>query len=397
MQKITSDIFWVGASDRRIALFENLFPLTNGVSYNSYLILDEKTALLDTVDVGVTRPYIENVAGVLDGRDLDYLILHHMEPDHCANIEAITELYPNAKLVGNNKTFEFLEQFYGDHLKDRYVEVTEGSELDLGKHKLTFVCTPMVHWPEVLMSYESTEKIFFTADAFGTFGALSGNLFDDEMDFKGIYLDEARRYYSNIVGKFGRPVQSALKKAKDLSIDMIAPLHGPILRENIDLMLEKYELWSNYQPEVKGVVLAYGSMYGNTAYAVDLLANMLSERGVKDIRVYDVSKTDVSYMISDIFKYSNIVLASATYNAGLYPKMKALVDDMAALNLQNRNYSIIGNGTWMTAASKIMTETMESMRNMTQIGDTLELKSRIIPEQMKDLEKLADDIVASLK
>lgn len=397
MQKITSDIIWVGASDRRIELFENLFPLENGVSYNSYLILDEKTALLDTVDVGVTRSYLDNVSKALNGRELDYLVLHHMEPDHCANIVAITELYPNAKLVGNTKTFQFLEQFYGDHLKDRYMEVVEGSELALGKHKLTFICTPMVHWPEVLMSYESTSKILFSADAFGTFGALSGNLFDDEMDFKSIYLEEARRYYANIVGKYGRPVQSALKKAAKLEIDIIAPLHGPLLRENIGFMLEKYNLWSTYEPETKGVVLAYGSLYGNTAETVDRLANLLSERGVKDIRVYDASKTDVSYIISDIFKYSNIVLASVTYNAGLYPSMKNLVNDMAALDLNNRNYSIIGNGTWMTAAAKIMKETMDGMKCMTQVGETLELKSRLQPDQLPELEKLADDIVASLK
>lgn len=396
-QHITDDILWVGASDRRIALFENIFPLTNGVSYNSYLILDEKTALLDTVDVGVTRPFIDNVETALEGRELDYLVLHHMEPDHCANIEAIAQLYPNVKLVGNAKTFQFLEQFYGDHLRDRYVEVKNGEELSLGAHTLRFIFAPMVHWPEVMFSYETSQQILFSADAFGTFGALSGNLFDDEMDFVGAFMDEARRYYANIVGKFGAPVQSVLKKAADLPIQMIAPLHGPILRENIELMLDKYQRWSTYTPEKEGVVIAYASMYGNTAGAADQLANLLSQKGVKDIRMFDVSKTHMSYLIAEVFKYSNLVVASPTYNLGLFQPMEAFLTDLAALNVQKRRYSIIGNGSWAPAAGKKMQEILGGMKDMTLVGEPMELTSRLVPEQMDALDTLAQAIADSLQ
>lgn len=396
-QNITKDIVWVGASDRRIALFENIFPLENGVSYNSYVIFDKKTALLDTADAGVCQQYIENVMATLDGRNLDYLVLHHMEPDHCASIEAIAALYPDAKLVGNKKTFQLLEQFYTTGLKDRYYEVKEGDILDLGNHKLEFIFAPMVHWPEVMFSYEQTEDILFSADAFGTFGALSGNIFDDEQDFWGVYGDEFRRYYTNIVGKYGPSVQMAFKKVADKPVKMIAPLHGPVIRQNIDEAIEKYNSWSTYTPEKQGVVLVYGSMYGNTASAVDLLSVMLSQRGVEDLRVIDVSKTHASYIISDVFKYSNMVLACPTYNLNIYYPMDNFIRELAALNMQNRNYSIIGNGSWAPMAAKKMGELVPTMKNMTMIGEPMEITSALTEAQIPELEKLADEIAASLK
>ena len=396
VREISPQIYWVGGNDRRLEQFENLFPLTNGVSYNSYLILDEKTALIDTVDDAVTDQYLENITHLMGDRELDYLIINHMEPDHCGNIENIVQRYPNVKVVGNNKSFQLFNQFYNMDITANQMLVGENDEINLGTHNLKFICAPMVHWPEVMMNYETTKGILFAADAFGTFGALTGNVFDDEVDYKNLYLDEARRYYANIVGKFGAQVQSVFKKIGSYDINMICSLHGPIFRTDIQLILDLYDKWSKYEPEKEGVVIFYGSMYGNTANTADALANKLGQRGVKDIRVYDVSKTHASYIISDVWKYSHLVAAAPTYNMGLYYPMDNLLHEMAALGVKNRKVSIIGNHSWASAANRIMTERFSAMKNMEIIGESFDIKSRLKDEDESKLDALADAIAASV-
>lgn len=396
-QKVTDDIIWVGGSDRRLALFENLFPLPDGVNYNAYLIQDSKTALMDTADAAITRQFLENVEHALDGRELDYLIVNHMEPDHCAVIGEIVRRWPQAKLVGNAKTFQLIGQFFDFPLDDKCIQVKEGDTLDLGHHLLTFMMAPMVHWPEVMMTYDATDKILFCADAFGTFGAFHGSVFADEVDFQNRYADEARRYYANIVGKYGSQVQSVLKKAAKLDIAMLCPLHGPIWRQDIAWFLKKYDLWSRYEPEEQGVMIAYGSMYGNTSNMAEVLANLLAQKGVHALRVYDISKTDTSYLIADAFRYSNLVLAAPTYNNGIYLPMETLLHDMAALNLQNRRYSLLGNGSWAPISANKMNEHLSAMKGMQQVGEPLQIRSSLKPEQLPQLEALAQAIVDSLQ
>ena len=395
-RKITDSIIWIGANDRRIALFENMFPVDRGVSYNSYVILDEKTAVLDTADSEVTQQFLENVKRTLNGRDLDYIVVNHMEPDHCANIETLMRLYPGAKVVGNAKTFQMIGQFYDMDLADRTVTVKEGDVLDLGAHKLQFVFAPMVHWPEVMMAYEQTEKILFSADAFGSFGAVDA-LFNDEQDCPFADLAELRRYFSNIVGKYGPQVQAVLKKAAGLYIAMICPLHGQIWKKDIPQLLEKHDKWSRYEAEEKAVAIFYGSMYGNTAEAAEILASMLAEAGVKNVAVYDVSRTHVSFLISEIFRCSNLVLAAPTYNNGLYSPMANLLEDMKALNLQNRKVSIIENGSWAPQAGKIMREKVSALKGMEILETCVTLKSSLKKEQMETLQKMCGEIVESLK
>ena len=313
--KVLPNIYWVGGNDRRIERFENMFPLTNGVAYNSYMIMDEKTALLDTVDSAITAEYLENICQTLKGRELEYLVINHMEPDHCANIEEILRRYPGVSVIGNAKTLKFFNQYYSMDMSDNFQEIKEGQELSLGAHTLRFYMAPMVHWPEVMVTYEVSQGILFSADAFGAFGAMAGNIFADELDYDSHYLDEARRYYTNIVGRFGNQVQALFKKLDGIDINMICSLHGHIWRgDMIAYILEKYDKWSKYIPEKKGVVLAFASMYGNTENTVNALATKLAERGVKDMRMYDVSKTHPSYIISDIFKYSNVVFAAPYLN-----------------------------------------------------------------------------------
>lgn len=397
VQEVSPQIFWVGGSDRRLERFENMFPLPNGISYNSYLILDKKTALLDTADSSISSLYLENVEHVLNGRTLDYLVINHMEPDHCANIQDIVFRYPNVKIVGNSKTFQFIEQLFNFDKKNDYYEVKEQDEICLGEHTLKFYFAPMVHWPEVMFTYETKKKILFSADAFGTFGALNGNIFSDEIDFEPVYLSEARRYYTNIVGKYGPQVQNILKKLSDTDINMICSLHGPIWRKNLNYILDKYNKWSNYEPEKQGVILVYASMYGHTENAVSIIANKLSERGVKDMRIYDVSKTHPSYIIADAWKYSNIVFGSPTYNMGLYYGMEFLIREMARLNFQKRKVSLIGNGTWANRAVKIMEELLEGMKNMEIVGMPLEIKSSMKKEQEGEFDKLAESVCNSMK
>lgn len=395
IRNIVDDIIYVGASDKRLGLFENLFPIPSGVSYNSYLINDEHTCLMDTCDASVGKQFVENVRSALNGRGLDYLVVNHMEPDHAALISDIVRLYPDVKLVLNQMTLKFLNQAIVE--KFSYIIVKEKDSLDLGKHKLTFIMAPMVHWPEVMMSYDSYSKVLFSADAFGTFGALDGNIFADELKLDDSFYSEARRYYTNIVGKYGSNVLNALNKAKTLEIEYICALHGPIWHNNFNELLNLYVLWASYKEEEKGVMICYASMYGNTANAAYYLANELAKNGVKGIKVYDVSQTDVSYLISDTFKYSNIVLMAPNYNANIYPKMEAYLMDMVHLNVSNKHFSIIENGTWAPVISKKITDYVMELNNTKLIGEPIKIKTSGNAEIKTQLNELAVTITKDLK
>ena len=396
VRKVTEDIVWVGASDRRLALFENIFPIPRGVSYNSYVLLDEKTVLLDTVDASVAGQFFENLEHVLGNRPLDYMIVNHMEPDHCAIVEEVVRRFPEVKVVGNAKTFNMMKQFFGTDFAERAVTVKEGDTLATGAHTLHFVMAPMVHWPEVMVTYDEKDKVLFAADGFGTFGALNGNIFADEVDFDRDWLDDARRYYTNIVGKYGASVQALLKKASGLDIAVICPLHGPIWRENLGYILEKYQKWSTYEAEDQAVVILYATMYGNTASAADALAGRLAAKGVKKIAVYDVSNTHVSELISEIFRASHVVFAAPTYNGGIYPVMENLLADMKALAVQNKTVALMENGTWAPTTAKQMREKLAELKNVTILDAQITIKSAMAPEQEGQLEALADAIVASM-
>ena len=391
-RKVTDDLIYVGGSDRRLSRFENLFPIPKGVSYNSYVLLDEKTVLFDTADESISRQYIENVVHALNGRPLDYMVVQHMEPDHCAMIDDMLRRYPEAKMVCSAKAVGMFAQFYGTDVAARALVVKEGDKLSTGEHTLHFVMAPMVHWPEVMVTYDEKNKILFSADAFGTFGALAGNIFNDEITFDTTWMNDARRYYTNIVGKYGVQVQALLKKAASLDIEMICPLHGPIWRKDLGLLLEKYQKWSTYEPEDKTVMIAYATMYGNTENAANVLAGMLADKGVKNIAMYDVSETDVSELVAESFRCSHLVLAAPTYNSGIQPKMEAYLSDIKALNLQNRTVAVIDNGTWAATAGKQMIGTLEGMKNMTILENTISIKSALAENQLGALEALADEL-----
>ena len=391
-RKVTDDLIYVGGSDRRLSRFENLFPIPKGVSYNSYVLLDEKTVLFDTADESISRHYIENVVHALNGRPLDYMVVQHMEPDHCAMIDDMLRRYPEAKMVCSAKAVGMFAQFYGTDVAARALVVKEGDKLSTGEHTLHFVMAPMVHWPEVMVTYDEKDKILFSADAFGTFGALAGNIFNDEITFDTVWMNDARRYYTNIVGKYGVQVQALLKKAASLDIEMICPLHGPIWRKDLGLLLEKYQKWSTYEPEDKTVMIAYATMYGNTENAANVLAGMLADKGVKNIAMYDVSETDVSELVAESFRCSHLVLAAPTYNSRIQPKMEAYLSDIKALNLQNRTVAVIDNGTWAATAGKQMIGTLEGMKNMTILENTISIKSALAENQLGALEALADEL-----
>ena len=391
-RKVTDDLIYVGGSDRRLSRFENLFPIPKGVSYNSYVLLDEKTVLFDTADESISRQYIENVVHALNGRPLDYMVVQHMEPDHCAMIDDMLRRYPEAKMVCSAKAVGMFAQFYGTDVAARALVVKEGDKLSTGEHTLHFVMAPMVHWPEVMVTYDEKDKILFSADAFGTFGAMNGNIFADEVNFETEWLPDARRYYTNIVGKYGVQVQALLKKAASLDIEMICPLHGPIWRKDLGLLLEKYQKWSTYEPEDKTVMIAYATMYGNTENAANVLAGMLADKGVKNIAMYDVSETDVSELVAESFRCSHLVLAAPTYNSRIQPKMEAYLSDIKALNLQNRTVAVIDNGTWAATAGKQMIGTLEGMKNMTILENTISIKSALAENQLGALEALADEL-----
>ena len=396
VKKIKDDLFWVGGTDRRLALFENAYPIPRGVSYNAYVLKDEKTVLFDTVDWAVSSQLFENLEAVLGGRALDYVIVNHMEPDHCATLEDVVRRYPEVKVVCNAKTVDIIKQFFDFDIDSRAVIVKENDTFCTGKHTYTFVMAPMVHWPEVMVTYDTTDKILFSADAFGTFGAMSGNLFADEVNFERDWLDDARRYYTNIVGKYGASVQTLLKKAAGLDIQMICPLHGPVWRENIGWYVDKYLTWSSYAPEEKAVMIAYGSIYGNTENAANILACRLADRGIRNIAVYDVSSTHPSVMVAEAFRCSHLVFASATYNGGIFTSMERVLSDLKAHALQNRTVAVIENGSWGMVAARQMKDMIAGMKNMEILEPTVSIKSSLKAGQEADIEALADAIAASL-
>ncbi|MFR8004052.1 MAG: FprA family A-type flavoprotein [Hydrogeniiclostridium sp.] len=395
-RNVTESIIWVGGCDRRLALFENLFPISRGVAYNSYVILDEKTALIDTVDSSISRQFLENIHHALNGRSLDYLVINHMEPDHCANIEELMLRFPNLHIVGNEKTLTLIRQFYDMDVEGRILTVKENDILSLGRHTLRFYFTPMVHWPEVMMSYEENEKILFSADGFGSFGALNGALFSDEVDFDRDWLRDARRYYGNIVGKYGPQVQAALRKLSGVDIRMLCPLHGPVWRHDLDYILGKYDRWSRYEPEEKTVALFYGSMYGDTENAVNILAAGLAEHGIRNIAVYDMSSTHVSELIAEVLRCSHLVLASPTYNNGIYPAMLNFLHDMKALNLQNRTVALIENGSWAPSSAKQIQALFEDMKKIRILEPVVSIRSSVKQDAMRSLSELKEKILDSL-
>ena len=396
VQPITSDLWYLGASDRRLDLFENVFPIPRGTSYNAYLVLDEKTVLLDTVDKAAGEQFQENLEHCLQGRPLDYVVVNHMEPDHCATLCEVLRRWPEAVVVGNAKSLAMIEQFFCVDVTGRSLTVKEGDTLNTGRHTFHFLMAAMVHWPEVMVTYDETDKILFSADAFGTFGALNGNIFADQMHFERDWLPDARRYYTNIVGKYGVQVQTLLKKAAGVEIEMICPLHGPIWRKDIAWFLDKYQKWSTYTPEERAVAIFCGSVYGHTENAACILANRLAEKGVGDIALYDVSHTDVSQLVGEAFRCSHLVFASSTYNNGIFTPMENLLMDLKAHNLQNRTVALVENGSWGPQAGKLMGELLSSMKNMRMLEGTVTMKSSVKEAQREALESLADALAAEI-
>ena len=397
VKNIKNDLYWVGGTDRRLALFENVYPIPRGVSYNAYVVMDEKTVLLDTVDKSVSGQFFENVEHVLDGRKLDYMIVNHMEPDHASMVEEIIRRYPEVKVVCNAKTAAMIRQYFSFDIDSRAEVVNEGDTFSTGRHTFTFVNAPMVHWPEVMVTYDVTDKTLFSADAFGTFGAMNGNLYADEVDFERDWLDDARRYYTNIVGKYGAQAQALLKKASGIEIETVCPLHGPVWRENIGWFIDKYLKWSSYTPEEQSVMIAYGSVYGHTENLANVLASRLADLGVKDIAVYDVSATHPSYILSEAFRRSHLVFASVTYNGGIFTNMEHLLLELKAHNLQNRTVAVMENGSWAAQSGKQMKEIFSGMKNMNILEQGVTIKSSLKEEQMADVEALAQAIVNSME
>ena len=396
VKKMTEDLYWVGGNDRRLALFENVYPIPRGVSYNAYVVLDEKTVLLDTVDNSVSPIFFENLAHVLNGRKLDYLIVNHMEPDHAATIEAVVLRYPEVTLVCNKKTAQMMKNFFSFDVDSRVHLVAEMDTLCTGKHTFAFVMAPMVHWPEVMVTYDVTTKTLFAADAFGTFGALGGNLYADEVNFQTEWLDDARRYYTNIVGKYGTQVQALLKKAATIEIETICPLHGPVWRKDIGWFIDKYVHWATYTPEEDAVVIAYASVYGNTETAANILAGKLADLGVRNVKVYDVSATHASEIVSECFRASHLVFLSTTYNAGMFVNMENLIHDIVNHNLQNRTIALVENGSWAPTAGGLMRAEFSKLKNCTILDETVTIKSSLKEAQLESMDALAEAIVDSM-
>ena len=397
VKRMTDDLYWVGANDRRLALFENVYPIPDGVSYNAYLLLDEKTVLLDTVDRAVSGLFLENVEHVLNGRTLDYVIVNHMEPDHCATLQELVLRYPEVKIVCNAKTQTMIRNFFTFDIDSRAVLVKEMDTLCTGRHTFAFVMAPMVHWPEAMVSYDVTTRTLYSADAFGTFGALSGNLYADEVNFRTEYLAEARRYYTNIVGKYGTQVQALLKKAASIEIEMICPLHGFVWRKDIGWFIDKYQHWASYEPEEQAVVIAYASVYGNTENAANILAGMLADRGVRNVKLYDVSATHPSYIVSECFRASHLVFLSTTYNAGMFVNMENLVHDIVHHNLQNRTIALVENGSWAATAGGLMRAEFAKLKNCTILDETVSIRSSLKENQLAQLQALTDAVYDSME
>lgn len=395
VREVTEDLYWVGGNDRKITRFENIHPVPEGVSYNSYLLLDEKTVLLDTVDWSICKEFIENIEYVLKDRPLDYMVINHMEPDHAGCIGEIAVRYPEVKIIGNKKTFDFMKQF-GFEVNENAIEVKDGDTISFGQHEFVFISAPMVHWPETMASFDKTNGVLFSADAFGTFRSLDGKLFNDEMDFERDFLEPARRYYTNIVGKYGPQVQALLKKAEDLDIKYICPLHGPVWRNNLDYFIDKYNKWSSYEPEEKGVLLVYGSLYGNTETAAENLATRLVEKGMTNIAMYDASKIHVSYLVAEAFRFSHLVLACATYNLSIFTPVEHFLMDIKGQNLQKRTVGIIENGTWAPRAGKLIEEILSEMKDMDIIENDILIKSSMNEKDIDKMNLLADKIIESM-
>ena len=381
---ITDSILYVGVDDKTIDLFESQYVVPNGISYNSYVILDEKVALMDTVDNRATEEWLANLDNALRGRSVDYLVVSHMEPDHAGNIKNLIDRYPEMKIVGNAKTFAMIPQFFDVDIAERSVAVKEGDTLSLGKHTLQFFMAPMVHWPEVMVAYEQSEKILFSADGFGKFGAL---------DTDEAWTCEARRYYFNIVGKYGAQVQALLKKASTLDIRMICPLHGPILKEDLGYYIGKYDIWSKYEPEDEGVFIAFASIHGNTAKAAKKLAEMLEEKGAKRVAIADLARDDIAEAVEDAFRHDKLVLASSTYDGGLFPCMEDFLSHLKAKNFQKRTVALMENGTWAPMAAKKMREYLEGMREITICEPVVTIKSAMKEETLKVMKELAEKLV----
>ena len=397
LKRINNDYVYLGQDDDRLALFENVYPIPRGVSYNSYLLLDEKNVLLDTVDWSQGEAFLNDLRSGLNGQSLDYVIVNHMEPDHAGTLAMLLSCYPQAQAVMTKKAQQMFGQFFELDIADRCVTVAENSTLSTGRHTFRFLTAPMVHWPEVMVTFDETDGILFSADAFGTFGSLHGKMYADQVAFEHDWLDDARRYYANIVGKYGTPVQTLLKKASALPIKMIAPLHGPIWRENISWFVGKYDLWSRYEPEDATAVIFSGSVYGHTHHAAAQLATALTDRGLNDVRIYDVSKTDLSILVSEAFRCKTIIFAASTYNNGIFTPMETLLNDLQAHDLQNRVYAIIENGSWAPNSGKLMLEKLSALKRMTRVGDTLTLRSAFKPDQQAQLSALADAVASATK
>jgi len=396
IRRLSEDVVYLGCSDRHLTLFESAHPIPNGISYNSYLILDEKTVLMDTVDKSCSGQFFQNLEAGLDGRDLDYIVIHHMEPDHCALLEDVISVYPEVKIVTTAKSVALIKQFFDFDVDSHVMIVKDGDTLNTGRHEFVFTLAPMVHWPEVMVSYDKIDKALYSADAFGSFGAINGNLFDSEIDFEKDYLDEARRYYTNIVGKYGAQVQMLLKKLSALEIKTIYPLHSLIIKDNISKLVEKYDKWSRYEAEEKSVLIAYSSVYGGTENAVNILAGKLADRGIKGIKMYNVSQTHYSYVLSDAFKYSHIIFATTTYNNGVFESMEKLLHEISSHNLQNRKVVLIQNGSWAPTCGSAMKTILEGLKGTEIIDESICIKSALKEEQLAELDCLADKIVVSL-
>ena len=381
--EITKDIKYIGVNDHKIDLFEGQYEVPNGMAYNSYAIIDEKIAIMDSVDAGFTQEWLDNIQRALEGRTPDYLIVQHMEPDHSANIVSFVAAYPDAKIVASAKAFAMMKNFFGTDYPDKQVVVGEGDTLSLGKHNLTFVTAPMVHWPEVIVTYDSTDKVLFSADGFGKFGAL---------DVDEPWADEARRYYIGIVGKYGAPVQALLKKAATLDIQMICPLHGPVLKENLGYYLNLYHTWSGYQPEEEGIVIAYTSIYGNTKKAVMQLAEKLKTKGGQKVVIYDLARCDMAAAVSDAFRYSKLVLATPTYNGDIFPFMREFIEHLTERNFSNRMVALIENGSWAPTAAKTMAGMLEKSKNLTFAETTVKILSTLNEESGAQLDALVEEL-----
>ncbi len=393
IKELKKDLYYVGVNDRKTHLFENMWPIPQGVSYNSYVLRDEKTALLDTVEIGQSSVFIKKVLNALAGRPLDYLIVNHMEPDHGGSIELIRRYFPDVTIVGNKKTFAMLEGYFG--IKDNLLEVKEGDSLSIGHHMLNFFMAPMVHWPEVMVTYDSTNKVLFSADAFGTFGTIDGGILDTELDLAK-YEGEMRRYYSNIVGKYGNPVQKALAKLAALDIEMICSLHGPVWTEDIGRVVGLYDKWSKYEAEEEGVVLAYGSMYGNTEEMAERVARALSIYGVKKIVLHDVSKSNVSYILSDVFRYNGLIVAGPTYCNELYPGVKSLLDKIQTRGVKHKVFSYFGSFSWADATGKLFKQFAQEMK-WEIVGEPFTEKMALTEEKTKMAEELGKAMAEAVR